>query len=174
MVIDSYAKINLTLNLRSKNNKGLHEIQSYFCLIDLADKIKLKKIKSKKDKVIFKGPFAKFVNKSNNSIINLLKLLRRLKLISSYYSVIVKKNIPVFGALSKYDSSPEVHSYPTNVKITYWNESDNNTGGGAEIKVPSTASETTVSSKNETIKTRILKSILVVILGKRYFLVLIQ
>ena len=99
MVIDSYAKINLTLNVRSKNNKGLHEIQSYFCLIDLADKIKLKKTKSKKDKVIFKGPFAKLVNKSNNSIINLLKLLRRFKLISSYYSVIVKKNIPVFGGL---------------------------------------------------------------------------
>ena len=99
MVIDSYAKINLTLNVRSKNNKDLHEIQSYFCLIDLADKIKLKKIKSKKDKVIFKGPFAKLVNKSNNSITNLLKLLRRFKLISSYYSVIVKKNIPVFGGL---------------------------------------------------------------------------
>ena len=62
MVIDSYAKINLTLNVRSKNNKGLHEIQSYFCLIDLADKIKLKKTKSKKDKVIFKCPFAKLVN----------------------------------------------------------------------------------------------------------------
>ena len=99
MVLNSYAKINLTLKVNSKNKNNLHEIQSYFCLIDLADKIKLKKIKSKKDKVIFKGPFAKFVNKSNNSIINLLKLLRRLKLISSYYSVIVKKNIPVFGGL---------------------------------------------------------------------------
>ena len=54
MVIDSYAKINLTLNVRSKNNKGLHEIQSYFCLIDLADKIKLKKLNLKKIKLFSK------------------------------------------------------------------------------------------------------------------------
>ncbi len=99
MVLNSYAKINLSLKINSKNKNDLHEIQSFFCLIDLVDKIKIKKIKTKKDKIIFKGPFAKLVNKSNNSIINLLNLLRDLKLISNHYSVNVKKNIPIFSGL---------------------------------------------------------------------------
>ena len=99
MALSSYAKINLTLNVNSRSKNNLHEIQSYYCLIDLKDKIELKKNKIQKDKVIFKGPFAKLVNKSNNSVLNLLKQLRDLRLISNYYSVTVKKNIPVFAGL---------------------------------------------------------------------------
>jgi 4-diphosphocytidyl-2-C-methyl-D-erythritol kinase len=59
----------------------------------------LKTIKSKKDKIIFKGPFVKLIKKSNNSIITLLKLLRKLRLISNYYSITVIKKIPVFAGL---------------------------------------------------------------------------
>ena len=57
MVLRSYAKINLTLKVNFKTKKNLHEIQSYFCLINLADKINIKKINKKKDKITFKGPF---------------------------------------------------------------------------------------------------------------------
>ena len=99
MVLSSYAKINLSLRINSKRKDSLHEIQSYFCLINLTDRIKLKKIKEKKDKIFFKGPFSKLVNKNNNSIINLFKFLRKLKIISNYYSVSINKNIPVFGGL---------------------------------------------------------------------------
>ena len=99
MVLSSYAKINLSLRINSKRKNGLHEIQSYFCLINLTDRIKLKEIKEKKDKIFFKGPFSKLVNKNNNSIINLFKFLRKLKLISNYYSITINKNIPVFGGL---------------------------------------------------------------------------
>ena len=99
MVLSSYAKINLSLRINSKRKDGLHEIQSYFCLINLVDKIKLKKIIGKKDKIFFKGPFSKLVNEKNNSIINLFKFLRKLKLISDYYSITINKNIPVFGGL---------------------------------------------------------------------------
>ena len=99
MVLRSYAKINLTLKVNSKRQDKLHEIQSFFCLISLKDKIVLKKVKQQRDKIIFKGPFANFVNKSNNSVINLFKILRRHKLISGYYSVTVFKNIPVFAGL---------------------------------------------------------------------------
>ena len=99
MVFSSYAKINLTLKVNHKSRNNLHEIQSYFCLIDLVDKIKFRKIKSRKDKVIFEGPFAKLVNKSNNTVVHLLRLLRELRLISNYYSVTIQKNIPVFAGL---------------------------------------------------------------------------
>jgi 4-diphosphocytidyl-2-C-methyl-D-erythritol kinase len=99
MVLTSYSKINLSLNVNDKLKNGLHEIQSYYCLINLSDKIKISKTKKKKDIVVFKGLFIKHIKKSNNSIINLLKLLRKLKLISGYYSLIVEKNIPVFSGL---------------------------------------------------------------------------
>ena len=99
MVLNSYSKINLSLCINKKLRNGLHEIQSYFCLINLSDRIRIRKIKKTKDQIIFKGPFAKHIKKSNNSIINLLNLLRKQKLISSYYFVHVVKNIPVFGGL---------------------------------------------------------------------------
>ena len=99
MILSSYAKINLSLKINSKRKDNLHEIQSYFCLINLVDKIELHKVKEKKDKIIFKGPFSKFVNKKNNSVANILKFLRKLRLISNYYSVTINKNIPVFAGL---------------------------------------------------------------------------
>jgi len=52
MVLNSYSKINLSLNVNSKLKSGLHEIQSYYCLINLSDKIKIIKIKKKKKKKI--------------------------------------------------------------------------------------------------------------------------
>ncbi len=99
MILFSYAKINLTLKVNYKYKNNLHEIQSFFCLINLADKIKIIKIKENKDKIFFNGPFSKLVNKSNNTISNLLKLLRNLKLIKDHYFITVTKNIPVFGGL---------------------------------------------------------------------------
>ncbi len=100
MVIKSFSKINLSLSINKKlKHTGLHEIQSYFCLLTLHDKILIKKNKAKKDKVIFHGKFGKYVNKKNNSITKILKILRRKKLISAYYFIKVKKNIPVFSGL---------------------------------------------------------------------------
>ena len=99
MVLKSYSKINLSLSINSKTRSGLHEIQSYFCLINLSDKIRIRKINKKNDQIIFNGFFAKHVKKNDNSISNLLKLLRKLKLTSNFYSVTVTKNIPVFGGL---------------------------------------------------------------------------
>ena len=99
MVLNSYAKINLSLSINSKLKSGFHQIQSHYCLINLSDKIRIIKANKKKDTVFFKGPFIKHIKKSNNSIINLLKLLRKLKIISNYYSVTVIKNIPAFSGL---------------------------------------------------------------------------
>ena len=99
MVIKSYSKINLTLKVNSKLKNNLHEIQSLYCLISLSDKIKINKIKKNKDKINFKGPFKNLVNVKKNTVLNLLKKLRNLNLISNYYSITITKNIPVFGGL---------------------------------------------------------------------------
>ena len=99
MVLDSYSKINLSLSINSKLKSGLHEIQSYYCLISLRDQIKINKINKKRDQIFFKGPFANNLKRHDNTIANLLKFLRKIKLIANYYSVKVTKNIPVFGGL---------------------------------------------------------------------------
>ena len=99
MVIKSYSKINLSLKVNYKSKNGLHDIQSIYCLINLFDRIKINKIKRRKDEIVFKGPFAKFIQNKNNSVLILLKILRKLNLISNYYSIIITKNIPVFSGL---------------------------------------------------------------------------
>ena len=52
MVVKSYSKINLSLTVNSKK-KRLHEIQSFYCLINLFDEIEIIKT-NVKDKIIFK------------------------------------------------------------------------------------------------------------------------
>jgi len=100
MVLKSYAKINLSLNLKKRLKNGLHDLKSVYCLIDLNDKISIKKLKNKnKDQIFFKGPYSKFVNRNNNSVKKVLHILRKQKLISAFYSVKVYKNIPVFAGL---------------------------------------------------------------------------
>ncbi len=100
MVIKSFSKINLSLSINRKLKKnGLHDIQSYFCLIDLFDQIKVKKIKGGKDIVKFEGKFAKYIKKRSNSIIDILSILRKKKLISNYYSIFINKKIPVFSGM---------------------------------------------------------------------------
>ena len=59
MIVKSFFKINLSLNVNKKMNNGLHDLQSYFCLIDLYDLIQIKKIKGKRHSVKFSGRFRK-------------------------------------------------------------------------------------------------------------------
>ena len=100
MVIKSYAKINLSLSVNEKLKNGYHDIQSIYCLINVYDTIKIKKIYDKKfDEIYFKGPFSKNVLKFNNSIKKVLDFLRKYKLISNYFKVEVNKKIPVFAGL---------------------------------------------------------------------------
>ena len=44
-MLKSFSKINLSLSINKKFKNGLHDIQSYFCLINLYDQIEIKKIK---------------------------------------------------------------------------------------------------------------------------------
>jgi 4-diphosphocytidyl-2-C-methyl-D-erythritol kinase len=100
-MIKSYSKINLFLKILKKNNNGLHNLQSTTMLIDLHDKISIKKIKKNKDEIIFTGPFKKNIKRNTNTVINALLLLRNLKFINSNkrYKIIVNKRIPVFAGL---------------------------------------------------------------------------
>tara|TARA_Y100000816_G_scaffold239847_1_gene186279 strand:- start:303 stop:1139 length:837 start_codon:yes stop_codon:yes gene_type:complete len=99
MVFKSFSKVNLSLTVNKRLKNGLHQIQSYFCLIDLFDEIKIKKNRISKDEIKFSGKFSKNINKKDNTVVNTLRLLRKKKLINNYYSVDIKKHIPVFAGL---------------------------------------------------------------------------
>ena len=99
MILKSYSKINLSLGVNKKLVNGLHDIQSYFCQINLFDKIKIKKIKKRKDLIKFRGKFAKHISRKKNSISDTLTVLREENIITNYYSVEIHKKIPVFAGL---------------------------------------------------------------------------
>ena len=90
--IKSNAKINLALNIIGKSN-GFHQIESLIAFIDLHDVILLKKIKSKKHRIIFSGKFSKNIN-SNNTISKLFEILESKKLLKQKFYVKINKNIP--------------------------------------------------------------------------------
>lgn len=100
--LQSHAKINLFLKVGKKLTKSrLHNIQSLVFLVNLKDEIYIKKIKSSKDNIIFKGKFKKNIKKNKNSINKTLAILREKNFIKNKpkYKIIVKKNIPVFSGL---------------------------------------------------------------------------
>jgi 4-diphosphocytidyl-2-C-methyl-D-erythritol kinase len=100
-MIKSHSKINLFLKVLNKNNKGLHNIQSSVMLLNLHDKITIKKINKNKDSIKFIGQFKKKISKNTNTISKSLSLLRMHNLIDQKkkYKIIVNKNIPVFAGL---------------------------------------------------------------------------
>ena len=90
--IKSNAKINLALNVISKSDK-LHKVESLITFINLHDLIYIKKIRSKKHHIIFKGKFSKNIN-SKNTVSNLFKTLEDKKLVHQKFSIKIIKNIP--------------------------------------------------------------------------------
>ena len=99
MVLKSFAKINLSLNINKKLRNGLHDLQSYYCLINLYDTIHIRKNFKNNDKITFEGPYSKLVQNSNNSIKGILNELRNNNLISNFYTVKIIKKIPVYAGL---------------------------------------------------------------------------
>jgi len=99
--IKSYCKINLFLKILKKLKTQLHDIKTYSVQLNLYDNIKISETKEKKDIIIFKGKFKKFVSKSNNSVLDTLSVLRSQNLINSkkYFKIIIEKKIPVFSGL---------------------------------------------------------------------------
>jgi 4-diphosphocytidyl-2-C-methyl-D-erythritol kinase len=99
MILKSFSKINFSLKINKKIKNGIHDIESYFCLINLFDKIRIQKVHKHIEIIKFRGKFSKNIDNNKNSISETLKTLRQNKLIKNYYSVVVDKKIPVFAGL---------------------------------------------------------------------------
>ena len=98
--IYSYAKVNLSLRVIKKLNDGFHKIQSLVAFVSIYDKIYIKNISSKKDKIKFYGKFSKNIFEKNNSILNTLNILRKNNYLKKkYFDIKIEKNIPVKAGL---------------------------------------------------------------------------
>ena len=91
-IIRSYAKVNLSLKVLSKNKNNFHNIQSIISFLDFHDLIYIKPTNANKHIVQFKGPFAR--NIKNNTISKLLDILDKKKLLKRKYKIEIKKNVP--------------------------------------------------------------------------------
>ena len=91
--IKSYAKVNLSLNVLGIQKNGFHKIQSIVSFLNFYDEIYIRPINKKKHIVKFVGPFSKNLNK-NNTILKLLYILDKKKILNKKYKIQVKKYIP--------------------------------------------------------------------------------
>ena len=95
-LLKSPAKINLFLDVLSKDNDGFHRIKSILTQIDLHDEIIIKD--SDSFDISFSGEFSDKINQNNIQI--LFDFLTKKKFIKSdKYSINITKNIPVGAGL---------------------------------------------------------------------------
>ena len=91
--IKSHAKLNLALNITGKTS-SLHKIESIVAFVDLHDEILIKKTKSQKHNISFKGKFSNNIGK-NNTIHKLLKFLEKKELLNNKkFHIKIDKKIP--------------------------------------------------------------------------------
>ena len=92
----SPAKVNLFLNILSRDDQGYHDINSIFTHIDLNDEITISE--SDKFNINFLGEFSKYI-KHNNIEILFNFLIKKNLIKSDRYSIRITKNIPVGSGL---------------------------------------------------------------------------
>ena len=92
--INSWAKVNLSLNVIKRLSNKYHNIESLITFIKIYDEIKIKISNEREHKIYFTGKFSKGIPK-NNTILKLLNLLEKKKIIKNKkFEIKIKKNIP--------------------------------------------------------------------------------
>tara|TARA_B100000683_G_C12039925_1_gene369912 strand:- start:13 stop:375 length:363 start_codon:yes stop_codon:yes gene_type:complete len=91
--INSYAKINLALNIIGKK-LALHKIETIVAFASLHDQIWIEKTKNEDHQIFFKGKFSQNIGK-NNTVFKLLQILDKKNLIHNQkYKITINKQIP--------------------------------------------------------------------------------
>ena len=152
--IKSNAKINLSLNVTGKYSK-LHKIESIISFISLHDNIFIKSIKSKKHNIQFFGKFSKNITK-NNTIIQLLKLLDKKKLLNNQkFFIKVEKCIPIQAGLGGGSmNAANILKYFIDKKIIYISNKDIRNicmSIGSDVFLGFKSSNLVLTSKNKVI-----------------------
>ena len=74
--LNSWAKVNLSLNVIKRLSNKYHNIESLITFIKIYDEIKIKILNEGEHKIYFTGKFSKGISK-NNTILKLLNLLEK-------------------------------------------------------------------------------------------------
>lgn len=93
MIFHSHAKVNLALDILSREENGYHLVKTILQKISLHDEICIQK--SSENSVVFNGKESQLIDPKNNTVTKALELLNPQK----KYSVSVKKNIPLGAGL---------------------------------------------------------------------------
>tara|TARA_S200000501_G_scaffold370915_1_gene412985 strand:+ start:3270 stop:4130 length:861 start_codon:yes stop_codon:yes gene_type:complete len=92
--INSFAKVNLSLNVVSRLKNNYHRIESLITFINLKDEIYLRNSQKKNHKITFYGKFSNGIEK-NNTIKKLLEILDKNNYLNKKkFEIRIKKNIP--------------------------------------------------------------------------------
>ena len=122
-LLKSPAKINLFLDVLSKENDGFHNIKSILTLIDLHDEIIIKESASLN--INFSGEFSNEINQNNIQILFDF-LIKKNFIKSDKYSINITKNIPVGAGLGGGSSNiAAILNFLCSKKIIIYNEALN-------------------------------------------------
>ena len=122
-LLKSPAKINLFLDVLSKDNDGFHNIKSILTLIDLHDEIIIKESASLN--INFSGEFSNEINQNNIQILFDF-LIKKNFIKSDKYSINITKNIPVGAGLGGGSSNiAAILNFLCSKKIIIYNEALN-------------------------------------------------
>ena len=122
-LLKSPAKINLFLDVLSKDNDGFHNIKSILTLIDLYDEVIIKETASLN--INFSGEFSNEINQNNIQILFDF-LIKKNFIKSDKYSINITKNIPVGAGLGGGSSNiAAILNFLCSKKITKYNEALN-------------------------------------------------
>ena len=122
-LLKSPAKINLFLDVLSKENDGFHNIKSILTLIDLHDEIVIKESASLN--INFSGEFSNEINQNNIQILFDF-LIKKNFIKSDKYSINITKNIPVGAGLGGGSSNiAAILNFLYSKKIIKYNEALN-------------------------------------------------
>ena len=115
--INSYAKINLALNINGKKN-SLHKIESIISFIDLYDVITINHSKNDTHVISFYGRFSNNIGKKN-TVEKLFKILDEKNLLNGKkFNVRIKKNIPQKSGLGGGSmNAANILNYLINMKL---------------------------------------------------------
>ena len=92
--INSYAKVNLSLNVINRLSNGYHKVESLITFVKLFDEIRIRKTNKLIHKISFSGRFSKGIG-NNNTVSKLLLILEKKKILKgNKFEIKIKKNIP--------------------------------------------------------------------------------
>ena len=101
MIYFSPAKINLSLDILSREDNGFHLIKSVYQTVPLYDKISVDQINngSGKSNIVFTGDESDLISKEDNTVLKAIKLLNEKQKFKNDYNILVEKNIPIGAGL---------------------------------------------------------------------------